>query len=41
MVTDSETFYKSLLGLLDDPEEKEEVNALLSWWDWYVAFVSS
>jgi hypothetical protein len=41
MVTDSETFYKSLLGLLDDLEEKEEVNALLSWWDRYAPFITS
>ena len=33
MVTDSETFYISILSLLEDPEEKEEVHDLLSWWN--------
>lgn len=33
LVTDSETFYKSILGLLEDPEEKAEVDALLIWWN--------
>ncbi|KAH6897814.1 hypothetical protein BKA70DRAFT_1116106 [Coprinopsis sp. MPI-PUGE-AT-0042] len=31
--TDSETFYNSVLDLLEDPEEQEEVKDLLSWWD--------
>ncbi|KAH6888935.1 hypothetical protein BKA70DRAFT_1121308, partial [Coprinopsis sp. MPI-PUGE-AT-0042] len=30
---DSETFYNSVLDLLKDPEEQEEVKDLLSWWD--------
>jgi hypothetical protein len=33
-VTDSEWFYNSLLEILDDPVEKKEVDALLSWWNW-------
>jgi hypothetical protein len=32
-VTDSETFYNSVLGLLEDVEEKEEVDKLLTWWN--------
>jgi hypothetical protein len=32
-VTDSETFYSSVLELLDDPNEQEEVNDLLAWWN--------
>lgn len=32
-VTDSERFYNSLLELLDDPEEKLEVEGLLTWWN--------
>jgi hypothetical protein len=32
-VTDSENFYNSLLDLLYDIEEKEEVQDLLQWWD--------
>ncbi|KAH6888289.1 hypothetical protein BKA70DRAFT_1121574 [Coprinopsis sp. MPI-PUGE-AT-0042] len=31
--TDSETFYNSVLDLLEDPEEQEEVRDLLSWWN--------
>lgn len=31
--TDSETFYTSLLDLLEDPEEEEEVTALIAWWN--------
>ncbi|KAF8226158.1 hypothetical protein L208DRAFT_1303342, partial [Tricholoma matsutake] len=30
---DSEQFYKSVLGFLDDPEEKDEVDDLLNWWN--------
>ncbi|KAG1860337.1 hypothetical protein F4604DRAFT_1882606 [Suillus subluteus] len=33
--TDSETFYHSLLDLLEDPEECREVDELLIWWNWY------
>ncbi|RXW12519.1 hypothetical protein EST38_g13335 [Candolleomyces aberdarensis] len=31
--TDSETFYTSLLELLEDLDEEEEIKALLSWWN--------
>ncbi|KAH6908042.1 hypothetical protein BKA70DRAFT_1104179 [Coprinopsis sp. MPI-PUGE-AT-0042] len=31
--TDSETFYNSILDLLEDPEEQDEVNDLLGWWN--------
>ncbi|KAJ3510145.1 hypothetical protein NMY22_g16058 [Coprinellus aureogranulatus] len=31
--TDSETFYTSVLELLEDPEEQDEVKPLLSWWN--------
>ncbi|KAG2091808.1 uncharacterized protein F5147DRAFT_748065 [Suillus discolor] len=34
--TDSETFYHSLLDLLEDPEESKEVHELLTWWNRYV-----
>ena len=33
--TDSERFYGSVLQLLDDPEEKAEVDDLLMWWNRY------
>jgi hypothetical protein len=36
LVTDSETFYNSVLELLDDPFERDEVRELLGWWDRYV-----
>ncbi|KIJ10428.1 hypothetical protein PAXINDRAFT_86097 [Paxillus involutus ATCC 200175] len=36
LVTDSEHFYNSILELLKDPEEKEEVNQLLIWWNRYL-----
>jgi uncharacterized protein HemY len=39
MVTDSETFYMSILGLLEDPEEREEVNGLLTWWNRQVSII--
>jgi hypothetical protein len=32
-VTDSETFYNSILDLLADPDEREEVRDLLTWWN--------
>ncbi|KAG1759840.1 hypothetical protein EDD22DRAFT_122171 [Suillus occidentalis] len=31
--TDSETFYHSLLDLLEDPEESKEVGELMTWWN--------
>ncbi|KAH7917216.1 hypothetical protein BV22DRAFT_1108609 [Leucogyrophana mollusca] len=32
-VTDSERFYNSILELLEDPEEKDEVDQLMTWWN--------
>jgi hypothetical protein len=31
--TDSERFYNSILDLLDDTDEKQEVDELLLWWN--------
>ncbi|KAG2058250.1 hypothetical protein BDR06DRAFT_980506 [Suillus hirtellus] len=39
--TDSETFYHSLLDLLEDPEECKEVDQLLMWWNQQVFPTSS
>ncbi|KAG2741462.1 hypothetical protein P692DRAFT_20880043 [Suillus brevipes Sb2] len=39
--TDSETFYHSLLDLLEDPEESKEVDELLTWWNRQVFPTSS
>ncbi|KAG1887687.1 hypothetical protein F4604DRAFT_1877518 [Suillus subluteus] len=39
--TDSETFYHSLLDLLEDPEECKEVDELLTWWNHQVFPTSS
>ncbi|KAG2737573.1 hypothetical protein P692DRAFT_20761391 [Suillus brevipes Sb2] len=39
--TDSETFYHSLLDLLEDPEEVKEVDELLTWWNRQVFPASS
>jgi hypothetical protein len=36
--TDSERFYDTVLEFLDHPEEKEEVDELLNWWNWYELF---
>lgn len=33
--TDSERFYSSVLGLLTDPEEQEEIDSLILWWNRY------
>ncbi|KAF8838676.1 hypothetical protein BDN67DRAFT_991205 [Paxillus ammoniavirescens] len=33
LVTDSEHFYCSVVELLEDPEEKDEVNQFLMWWN--------
>ncbi|KAN0091493.1 hypothetical protein V8E55_005059 [Tylopilus felleus] len=33
LVTDSKRFYNSILELLDDPQEKEEVDQLMIWWN--------
>lgn len=34
-VTDSERFYNSVLELLEDDDEKEEVQELMIWWNRY------
>ncbi|KAG1837997.1 hypothetical protein F4604DRAFT_1885625 [Suillus subluteus] len=39
--TDSETFYHSLLDLLEDPDESSEVDELLMWWNRQVFPTSS
>ena len=31
-VTDSENFYHSILDLLEDPDESQEVVDLMMWW---------
>jgi hypothetical protein len=31
-VTDSENFYHSILDLLEDPDESQEVVDLMTWW---------
>jgi len=36
LLTDSEHFYTSIIKLLDDPDEKDEVDELLVWWNRYV-----
>ncbi|KAF8834974.1 hypothetical protein BDN67DRAFT_1015979 [Paxillus ammoniavirescens] len=33
LVTDSERFYNSIIDLLDDPDEQDEVHQLLTWWN--------
>jgi len=33
MEMDSETFYISVLEVLEDPEEQDEVKDLLTWWN--------
>ncbi|KIM51937.1 hypothetical protein SCLCIDRAFT_142255, partial [Scleroderma citrinum Foug A] len=33
LITDSECFYTSILELLGNPKEKEEVDQLLGWWN--------
>lgn len=35
-VTDSENFYHSILDLLEDPAESEEVGDLMIWWTRFV-----
>ena len=32
-VTDSETFYSSILDLFDDAQEQDEVRDLVAWWN--------
>lgn len=34
--TDSERFYTSVLEFLEHPEEREDVNELIDWWNLYV-----
>jgi hypothetical protein len=36
-ITDSEHFYNSILQFLEDADKKNEVDALLVWWNWQVA----
>jgi hypothetical protein len=38
MVTDSENFYHSILDLLEDPDESEEVGDLMTWWTRFVMY---
>ncbi|KAF8835988.1 hypothetical protein BDN67DRAFT_992258 [Paxillus ammoniavirescens] len=33
LITDSKRFYNSILALLEDPDEKEEVDQLMTWWN--------
>ena len=33
LTTDSECFYGTILELLKDPDEKDEVEQLLAWWN--------
>ena len=40
LITDSEHFYTSILDLLDDTDEKDEVDQLLMWWNRYVFIVN-
>ena len=35
LITDLECFYTSILNLLGDPDEKDEVDHLLMWWNRY------
>lgn len=37
-VTDSENFYHSILDLLEDPDETEEVADLMTWWTRFVIY---
>ncbi|KAG2345993.1 hypothetical protein BDR05DRAFT_974830 [Suillus weaverae] len=39
--TDSETFYHSLLDLLEDPDKSREVSELLMWWNCQVFLTSA
>ena len=36
LAMDSERFYNSILELLEDPDEKDEVDQLMGWWNWCV-----
>jgi hypothetical protein len=35
-ITDSERFYNSILDLLDDPDEVNEVDDLITWWNRWI-----
>ena len=35
-VTNSECFYNSILELLEEREERDEVNQLMTWWNRYI-----
>lgn len=37
-VTDSERFYSSVLQLLEEPDEQEEAQGLLMWWNGYCVY---
>ena len=41
LVTDLEHFYTSIIDLLDDPDEKDEVEQLLMWWNRYGPHIDS
>ena len=36
LATDLERFYNSVLELLEDPDEKDEVDQLMGWWNQYM-----
>lgn len=38
LVTDSERFYDSVIEYFEDPDEKDEVEQLLAWWNRYVPY---
>lgn len=38
MMTDSEHFYDSTLEILEDPEEQQEVQALMKWWNMWALY---
>lgn len=40
-VTDSERFYSSILDYLEDPDEQDEVDGLMVWWNQYGRFTLS
>jgi hypothetical protein len=41
MITDSENFYLSILDLLEDPDESQEVTNLMTWWTRFVMHLSN
>ncbi|KAG6905361.1 hypothetical protein DXG01_003234 [Tephrocybe rancida] len=40
-VTDSDRFYNTILRMFHDPNEVEEVNPLLHWWNWFFQVTKS